>query len=647
MKKFYFLNNKKNWQGPYWLFQILFFALKGIIKPETYVWHNKPGDYECEHPSFCIYARKKAVDFWFLPSWIFGSNLKILFFNAVKKLKKKFKKRNAWDLFRKKPIESPQILTGALSIRLIPSITAIHDFAAPGDFSVKLIYIDTNDKNDFKSTKYPIKILSDNGPGIRFEITIAEPPSVGGVMQKESYGLHRQLYLINENERIRIARKSVFDFSTLVPYKPQILKGRFSQANLIIPSEYKNTYNRLLLKVDDDKFISPQDLVAITGLHIYDHDKFNIHDSLMGMSFKTGGQFSEVEIENKRYHIYGVADTVYLIDGVEREDFEIFKQKAEVIRIALAMLSGKFYGGACTYVTANSSNFDKIEGVWYEIERTSIISNRRIINLHLFREHYKNERKPEYEIIDKSITSELFSKLCDKIFKEETFRHAAELVISGMGNNDPLQQGALYSVSLEALTGHLGETKSKDLKPITDNELAKKLRNEMLAIIEQYKTSIPQESFSILLKKLHSLNSPTNQDKLVKTFGLYGITLSEEDTAAIAKRNDYLHGRNPLTGKGRFELNQVSLRLHTLIVSLILKSVDYTGHVINLDVIGYLEDEDRLFDYMETQGKIYGNLIEDLEKAEKNQDEKKLKEVRGELGKQIAANRLMNLIRIV
>lgn len=286
MKKFYFLNRNKQWQGPYRYPQILFFCLNGTIKPTTYLWHNRLATDIGKHPSKSIYARKNAHEFRALPKWVFGSNLNIIARNNIKNWKKCWQKKNDWGSFVAKPIETPTILENAIKIYLMPSITAIHDFAAPGDFKVKLIYLDRDDDKKVKVSEYPIQLFVDDNPGIKFEITMAQPPMVGGVEHKESYGLHRQLQLISENEGIVIAKNGVFDFSTRYPYQPQILKGRFRQANIVATNSYKNCYNRLILKVDDDKIIGPQNIIAHTGKHLYDHEKFNVHASLMGVSLK-------------------------------------------------------------------------------------------------------------------------------------------------------------------------------------------------------------------------------------------------------------------------------------------------------------------------------------------------------------------------
>jgi len=347
--------------------------------------------------------------------------LKVLGIIAIKQIKKVFKKKDSWQKMLQKPIETPSMLKGAASVYIVPSITAIHDFASPGRFTLKLIYIDSADK-EVKTKEYPIELSTSKAPGISFEITMADPPQVSGVLHKESYGLHRQLYLKNENEKIAVAPNSVFDFSTRFPYKPQVLKGRFSQANLMVPSKYKNVYNRLLLKIDDDEFIGPLDLIMRTGTHLFDHEKFNVHPSLMGPSFKTGGGYTEIKIENKLYRFYSADHAIYIIDGMEKEDLEAFKHKAEIMRIALAVLSGKFYGGQCNYLFSDSPEFKNIEGVWYELERNSVLSSRRIMDLQFFRTTFQpgdTEYRTKYKPVDKPLDTAIFSELCNKLLADE------------------------------------------------------------------------------------------------------------------------------------------------------------------------------------------------------------------------------------
>lgn len=647
VRKFYFLNKGKRWQGAFVLPQILFFSLKGNVKPHTFLWHNKLVNDGCEHPSHCIYARKRAFEL--IPFWLFGSNLKILAINLFNRVKKGVRKKDSWEKMIQTPIETPSILKDASIITLVPSITAIHDFAGTAEYTVKLIYRDTQ-TDEVKSTVFPIELTRDTQPGISFEVTMQEPPQVGGVLHKESYGLHRRLLLKSENENIAVEKNSAFDFSTRFPYKPQILKGRFSQASLIVPSEYKNGYNRLILKTEDDKLLGPLDAIRRSGSHVFDYENFNIHPSLMGMSFRTGGGHVNIEFDGKHYCLFQVADSLYIIDGLDLEDLEIFKQKAETIRIALAILSGRFYGGECNYVTSHKPDFTEIEGVWYEMERSSVLSDRRIIDLQFFRTTFKEsdqDYEARYKAVNKSIEPKLFSDLCTALWINEDLLHAAELVITGMGNQDPVQQGALYSVALETLTASLGDKKAKDLKPVEDDAVFQKLKNDFLGVLKSYEASISQQGISILQKKMDTLNSPSNQDKLTKTFEVYGISITDEDKSAIKNRNNYLHGRSPLKRELQFELTQISRRLHTLIVALLLKSVGYAGHIINLDAYAYINDEEKFLEFISEQNETIDAAVAEMEKASNKQDNVKFTKAKDKLAQYLEHNTLSNMVRVI
>jgi len=642
MKKFYFLNPQKQWEGPYRYHKILWLALKGTVKPFTYLWHNKFAEDIGDHPLASIYARKRAGEFSSLPVWVFGYNILAAAANVWRKIKSAWGKERKWRKFLKKPIQT-RIPKDAIKINLVPSIVAIHDFAAPDDFKVKLVYLDSNTQ-EAKISEYPIILWHDKKPGIRFAITMNEPPNVGGVEYKESYGLHSQLGLIGENDRLMVARDSVFDFHTRFPFKPQILTGRFKQANLICAHEYKNVFNRLIIKVEDDKMIGPLDILEYTGWAEYDHDKFNVHPSLMGISFKTGGGHAEVKVGTSTYLFYDVEGNFLIIDGLSREDLETFKQKAEAIRTALALMSGKFYGGICSYVTSGGADFTDINGVWYELEKESVQSGRRIIDRQLFNAMHKEDMGSP---VGRPVTAAVFSALCSSLWEKEQLMHAAKLVVSAMGNTDPLQQGALYSVALETLTNELGEPKSKDLKPIQDKTISEDIIKKLTAVVAGYNGIISNESAGILQKKISDINNPTNKDKLVKTFGLYGIALTELDHKTIGKRNDYLHGRNPLGSSEAFELTQISLRLHTLITALLLKSVGYSGNVINLDVHSYVADEARLLDTAEKQNAVFTMLVEEIERAARRNNEQEFEAAKNKLSKEIENSKLTGFLRVI
>lgn len=618
MKQYYFLNKHRQWKGPYNYLRMLYLCLNGTVTMHSFVWNNKMNGESVNTPTESIYARKYA--FHVFPKWVFKDYLKVYFINNIKKLRFKFSRKKE-DFKFTEPIQikfNPSKITQSY---LIPSIVTINDFIAPGDFKVKLLYLEfQGDVPTVKCTEYPIKLFLDDKPGIKFEISMTVPPLVHGVMHEESYGLHRELWLKGEKTIIHIQKNSVFDFETKFPTQPQVLKGRFKQANFHIDSEYENQFNRLIILIQDDKPISPQNILETTGYNVYDNDSFNINQSLIGLSFKTGGPYTTLNIAKSSYNFYNVTDvkskrTLLVIESQNKEDLDVFRQKAEVIRIAFAILSGRFYGDTCCYVSANDSSFKEINGAWLEIEKESVISARQIINF----ESCKYVKK---ELPANRVSSEQFSQLCEKLYNDKELFRVSEIVISAIGNKDPIQQGALYAVALETLTTNLGDKESK--KPIEDRKIASEVVKELKSTLERYKNKISEESFNILDKKINSINSPTNKDKLIKTFANYGIELSNEDEQIIGKRNLYLHGSKPLKTSDIFELTQISLRLHTLIVSLLLKYAGYSGHVVNLDFYAHLLDEKRRNNFLLEFSSKLDELMQEVQEATMERDNEKL-----------------------
>ena len=618
MKQYYFLNKHRQWKGPYNYLRMLYLCLNGTVTMHSFVWNNKMNGESVNTPTESIYARKYA--FHVFPKWVFKDYLKVYFINNIKKLRFKFSRKKE-DFKFTEPIQikfNPSKITQSY---LIPSIVTINDFIAPGDFKVKLLYLEfQGDVPTVKCTEYPIKLFLDDKPGIKFEISMTVPPLVHGVMHEESYGLHRELWLKGEKTIIHIQKNSVFDFETKFPTQPQVLKGRFKQANFHIDSEYENQFNRLVILIQDDKPISPQNILETTGYNVYDNDSFNINQSLIGLSFKTGGPYTTLNIAKSSYNFYNVTDvkskrTLLVIESQNKEDLDVFRQKAEVIRIAFAILSGRFYGDTCCYVSSNDSSFKEINGAWLEIEKESVISARQIINF----ESCKYVKK---ELPANRVSSEQFSQLCEKLYNDKELFRVSEIVISAIGNKDPIQQGALYAVALETLTTNLGDKESK--KPIEDRKIASEVVKELKSTLERYKNKISEESFNILDKKINSINSPTNKDKLIKTFANYGIELSNEDEQIIGKRNLYLHGSKPLKTSDIFELTQISLRLHTLIVSLLLKYTGYSGHVVNLDFYAHLLDEKRRNNFLLEFSSKLDELMQEVQEATMERDNEKL-----------------------
>ena len=104
------------------------------------------------------------------------------------------------------------------------------------------------------------------------------------------------------------------------------------------------------------------------------------------------------------------------IDSNQPTSMDSFKQKANAIRSAFAILSGKYYRTNVFYVTSTNEDFSKIEDVDHEMEEPSWHGEFQLIDLTLFSKYYddgddetKMKLKQYHERID-PISSVTYAK---------------------------------------------------------------------------------------------------------------------------------------------------------------------------------------------------------------------------------------------
>lgn len=81
-----------------------------------------------------------------------------------------------------------------------------------------------------------------------------------------------------------------------------------------------------------------------------------------------------------------------------------------------------------------------------------------------------------------------------------------------------------------------------------------------------------------------------------------------------------MHGRSPLKRELQFELMQISQRLHTVIVALLLKSIGHSDHIINLDAYAYINGEEKLLEFISDQKETIDASLAEMQKASDKQD---------------------------
>lgn len=186
----------------------------------------------------------------------------------------------------------------------------------------------------------------------------------------------------------------------------------------------------------------------------------------------------------------------------------------------------------------------------------------------------------------KGITEKNFSNLCSKAFDSPEFSSAMYLLMEGSKGSLQMTAGN-NAICLETLTNIIADENEEKLNPIKSKTIAQEIRGELLKVVEKYKDEI-NEGYQILKNKITNINQATNKDKLIKPFEILGIRLTDDDKECIDKRNDFLHGRMPDIEMGKIldenefgKIFHITLKLNVLINALILKTIGFSGKILN------------------------------------------------------------------
>jgi len=298
------------------------------------------------------------------------------------------------------------------------------------------------------------------------------------------------------------------------------------------------------------------------------------------------------------FNIYEVSqddERHFFIDSTVKIPYEEFSDICHSIMIGYGLLCATFYQNEAFYLSSEEASFSSMRDIQYLQLRNTL----KGLNNPIYGEPYG--RTDDESLADrvkddmKPLSQELFSKLCNRIYSDKNY---ASLIILLLEANTAslILQPAGYSVALERLTNIIAD-ENDGLKPIKDKALAKKFRTDLVAVLEGYKDAInatgDNDAMVILQKNIDKINNPTNRDKLIKPFAMYGIELNDLDLVAIDNRNNFLHGRNGNDEEGNkideLKVYHISLRLNVLVNKLLLKHLGYNGRIINY--VKYYEDQ--------------------------------------------------------
>lgn len=466
-----------------------------------------------------------------------------------------------------------------------PTVETLNKIALGGKGSISLSYKPL--KSDMQRGSFAIELLNSRRKGLPFRITLEDYLETGGVLHKESYGLTNPLSININGAAYYTDSESVVNFKTEFPRKPQILEGTLIQLKTFeaMPPEM---YARLVVHTDETDLMFPTGILEYSDNHMkFDYESMDRQSSSIGLPMiSTKGMFTRLTIQGADFDFYGVEQmNSIIIDSCSPIDYDEFKKAAYAIRLAFAFLSGRFYRDEATLLLSKDENFIAIDEFEYVLEPPSKLTDNQLINPTFFFQTFPSRSKQEQEQFKEFhnlFPAAVFSKLCEAILESAEIKRTIELLINAGDIADPIQKGALYSVAVETITEYLKDRNAAAFKPVQDSAIWKEFLSAQQDLVSSFEGKIDEQGLRILQNKINSLNTPTNRDKLVKPFELYGITLSADDVQVLEQRNSYLHGGSPSDSVWVAEQHMAALKLHNLVGKLILKYCGYRGHYINL-----------------------------------------------------------------
>lgn len=319
----------------------------------------------------------------------------------------------------------------------------------------------------------------------------------------------------------------------------------------------------------------------------------------------------KTKIGDQGFDIYQVgkfSGKEYLfIDCMNGTDSRTFYDKCFAILLSLGFLTGHFAQDECYIITSSDSSFQEIESVHFRSLRRSISTQYLFLESNPYNV-FPSNIAPSYQDKMSRVSPQCFDALVNLCYHNQNIANSILIMLEASGY--PLDtQPACLSVSLEGICNEIMEENNDRVNPIADKKLAKTIRDELQKVIDTYANLIGDCGCAILKKKIDSINSPTNQDKLVKPFELLGLKLKDFELKAIANRNNFLHSRGNVDVDREirnrdsefYRIYFTTLVLTRLLYLLVLKKVGYTGSVVNIlknfeDLFGEFHDEERLIE---------------------------------------------------
>jgi hypothetical protein len=181
--------------------------------------------------------------------------------------------------------------------------------------------------------------------------------------------------------------------------------------------------------------------------------------------------------------------------------------------------------------------------------------------------------------INRTIDKSTFESLVKICLQNRAYLRSIKILTQSNRLPKELKASA-YCVSLETIKSNLIENSKQGIKPIKYPLTASKIIKDLKATLSSYELD-QFNSKDVIIKRLEQINQQSNFDTFESIFIDVGIKLNSFDKYCLKLRDQFLHGKIPFYEDQNSELDFIIYRLHFLICALILKSIGFSGHLVN------------------------------------------------------------------
>lgn len=326
---------------------------------------------------------------------------------------------------------------------------------------------------------------------------------------------------------------------------------------------------------------------------------FSVENILIDYTYKSGintREATEITIKNNLFYFFvakkkvtEISDKDYLVlESKSPMPYSEFAEFCFSILISFGFVSGDFINNDGYFFQYENGSMENVVGIAYRQMRGSIKCQYVPTYSNPFGYIHSIEKANLYKDKVRKLNLKEFSNLCQCCYENDDIKSILLLLIEV--HTQTLVSGpGILSIALETLANVLYEENESALAPVKNKSISKKLRRDLLKVLDNFKDEIDAEGTEIIKSRIDQINQRTNRDKLLIPFKILRIPINSTDIEAIEQRNAFLHGRTPMVqeiepksineaDKFRYYLY---LKLYVLVSSIIMKYIGYDNLVVN------------------------------------------------------------------